>query len=174
MPVHIEDDRLETALELFRELQDHIEKADQKVQFVLTANAFLAAGISIDTRSALEQIRLYGLTSSSTTTLILVGLMLLGIVASTVFAVLTLVPRILVTQHTSLLFFADIAIMPPDTFVKDFSSMTQEALYRQILLEIHSNSRIVKEKFRWARSATLTLAACLFFWVGIQMMGFLF
>src|SRR5689334_1009360 len=45
------ESRLMMARDTFRELQTHIQTADQKVQFVLTANAFLAASVSFEGRN---------------------------------------------------------------------------------------------------------------------------
>jgi len=167
------ESRLMMARDTFRELQTHIQTADQKVQFVLTANAFLAASLSFEGRNALARIQEQGLTTISSLTLIANGFVLLGIIASTVFTVLTLVPRVTLQARRSVFFFADAANTPADQYVDEFMSLTGDELYRQVIYQAHANARIVEVKFMWARRATLALAATLFVWVFIQAIQFL-
>ena len=165
--------RLALARDTFRDLQAHIQNADQKVQFVLTANAFLAASVSFEGRNALDRIQEMGLTTSTSMVLLGSGAVLLGIIASTVFTVLTLVPRITIQYPRSLFFFADAAATPVKAYVDEFLSLSGVEMYRQLIEQVHANSRIVQVKFRWARRATLALAATLFVWVFIQSIQFL-
>lgn len=165
--------RLAVARDTFRDLQAHIQNADQKVQFVLTANAFLAASVSFEGRNALERVQELGLTTSTSMVLLGSGAVLLGIIASTVFTVLTLVPRVTFQYPRSLFFFADAAATSVDDYVNEFMGLSGLELYRQLIEQVHANSRIVQVKFRWARRATLALAATLFVWVFIQSIQFL-
>jgi len=167
------ESRLMMARDTFRELQTHIQSADQKVQFVLTANAFLAASVSFEGRNALARIQAQGLTTISSLALIGSGMILLGIIASTVFTVLTLVPRVTLQSRRSVFFFSDVAATPADAYVSEFMTLSGEELYRQVIYQVHSNARIVEVKFMWARRATLALAATLFVWVFIQAVQFL-
>lgn len=167
------ESRLMMARDTFRELQTHIQAADQKVQFVLTANAFLAASVSFEGRNALAKIEAQGLTTISSLALIGSGMILLGIIASTVFTVLTLIPRVSLQVRRSVFFFSDVADTPADMYVNEFMGLSAEELYRQVIYQVHSNARIVEVKFMWARRATLSLAATLFVWVFIQGVQFL-
>jgi hypothetical protein len=165
--------RLNMARDTFNDLQTSIQAADQKVQFVLTANAFLAATISLEGRQALTQIEQTGLTTSAAFAIIAGGLILIGIVASTIFTVLTLVPRVSPSHRRSLFFFADIAATPADVFVDEFLGLNADEVYRQVLYQVHANAQIVERKFMWARRATLALAGTLFLWVAAAVIRFL-
>src|SRR5574341_1155127 len=105
------ESRLALARDTFRELQTHIQTADQKVQFVLTANAFLAASVSFEGRDVLARLHELGLTTVASVSIIGSGMVLLGIIFSTVFTVLTLTPRVTIQARHSLFFFADVASM---------------------------------------------------------------
>jgi Pycsar effector protein len=166
--------RLNMARDAFNDLQTSIQAADQKVQFVLTANAFLAATLSFQGSQALAQIAKSGLTTPTALTIVMGGLILIGIVASTIFTVMTLLPRVSPSYRRSLFFFSDIANTPPDSFVEEFMALDGEEVYRQVLYQVHVNAKIVERKFLWARWATLALAVTLFIWVVAAVLKFLF
>lgn len=153
-------------------MHSQIETADGKVHFLLAANALLAAALSFESQRTLPQLQIDGIAGWEWALIAASVVLLLSIVLSTLFSILTLLPRIRFGQERSLFFFSDIALMPSGQFIGEFRELTDDELYEQVLCQVHANAQIASQKFLWVRLSTIVLTGGLLSWVAVQVAQF--
>lgn len=158
---------------LLDSVQDQVQNADRKVQFVLALNGFLAAAFSFGGENTLRQMQLEGMTALRVLIVIIGAVLLISMILATLFGILALVPRLRVGQKRSLAFFQDVAAMPLERFTEEFAGLSELQLQTHLLSQIHANSTIARVKYAWAGRATRVLTVTLISWTLMQILLFI-
>jgi len=158
---------------LLRYMQEMVYHADRKVQFLLAANAVLAALLLPTTSGVLKNIFSLSGTLLSIGTAVVAFLLVIVIGSSLFFAFLALRPRLEFGQHRSLFYFAHIASRPVDQFVEDFGGLGNTQATADLLRQVHANAQIANQKFANVTVSTDFFLVALILWVVLLVMRML-
>lgn len=151
--------RLTLAQDLLDSIQAQIRAADEKVRVLFGGSALLAAALAFDRTGRLTQVALNATSPLALLVIALYVALLLAVAATVIAAIFALLPRVQLGRiDRSLFFFGHIAATSHDAFIDEFATLSHDALLRQTLSQIHTNSLIVATKHLWTRRATIAFA----------------
>ena len=143
--------------------------ADTKAAPVLAAQATVAAVTVTQAYKVQDLVR-----DAAPGTLVIVGLLSALYLVSTVIS-MALTLRVFLPRDApgqgSLLYFADIANMPVEDFVRESRALSDDDLERDALVQTHIVASIAARKFRRVRIALLLMIAALAGWLPLMAMA---
>lgn len=149
----------------YQEMDILIGRADLKAQLVLAINAILIAS---DFNVALERMDVLfnnGLSNEERLLDVIALMVLLSLVSSLTFAILTIVPRRRVpSDGQNLFYFRTLTEISEDTYVQDYLDASLEDVKRGVMAQIHAKSFIVRRKFRTISLSVISLLMAVLFW----------
>jgi hypothetical protein len=166
--------RLEMAARLLSDIHVQIRTADEKLRALFGATALLAVALTFNAQQRLTTLRGGAFTALVLLDLCLFALFLLAVAVAVIAGMLALIPRVdLGTPRRSLFFFGHIAAEPHDQFVREFATLSEHEAIQQVLSQVHVNSLIVREKFKWTRYAANAFIAAVLLLILNQLVVFL-
>jgi len=158
--------------DLLASAQGLIENADNKSRFLLTANGFMTAALSLGMPGTIAALQPSNVRPLAWVLVVFEATLIGGIFVSTLCAFLTLRPRIRFGEHPSPFLFTDIAQMESDQFIEEFKKLGTEDLRTGLLRQLHACACIVTTKFDHASRSTSALTVALLAWLGVQIIRF--
>lgn len=152
-------DRLAMARHLLDGIQVQIRTADEKIRVLFGGTALLAAALAFPPQNTLTNLAAGGFTPVEIAFVVTHLLVLVFVIFSITAAILALLPRGRRGKvERSLYFFGHIGATPHDTFVEEFRGLPEDTVLRQVLSQVHVNSRIVATKYTWTYRAASAFA----------------
>lgn len=169
-PNNREEEISRASSSLFDHIEGQINLADTKAQLMLAADALLALAFAPLIKGT--AIRL--LTNSTPVLDRLVALftiaMFLALVCSFYCALLVVRPYLRSSQHTSFMYFGQIAQASEKDFIETFLTQSLDQLKESVLTEVHAKARIARRKFIRIRHSVNFLIVALVLWTVVQLL----
>lgn len=146
----------------YQEMDILIARADLKAQLILAINAILIAG---DVRVTVGQLaQLDAMTAIDQLLLATNGLVIISLLLSLAFAIITIYPRRSSPHGSQIYFFGDINSYAAPDYVDEYLSASLNDIKRGVISQIHAKSAIVARKFYYIRRSVVCLLGAVVFW----------
>lgn len=154
------------AVMLYHHIQQQIELADTKSEFILAANAILAATVTSLYRGMATQIFNNQFPLANRPASLLGLLMFLTLIISFYYALMVARPKLKVPlrEEENLYFFGGIQLYTGEEFAKKFLALQKEQIAPGILKQTYTISHIAYMKFMRIRKSIDFLIAALALW----------
>jgi cell division protein FtsL len=146
--------KLEFLQKELERVSDWVRFSDRKIAFLIALDSLIISFIKIN----------YNIWDFNNLEKIFFVLLLASIVASIIFIIYAVFPRLKnKSTNKSLFYFSNISEMKIIDFLEDMENLTEEKAKKQIIEQIHANSKIANQKMKNIEKSIASLILAILF-----------